>query len=206
MKNPAGHLRILAVALAAAVLLSDCGGGGGYGGGSGGVTYPAPVLGDLVITEVMAQPAGTSPATKEWFEVLNKSPNTLQLDGMVVTVNTTSTFTVPAGVLMPPGAYFVFASSNNSAENAMLPVVNVNYGPALTLTNTNLTLSLSLGATTLDTVVFTTSTSGKSLSLDPAAQDPTANDDVAANWCLATTAYGDGTNQGTPGAAGAACP
>src|SRR3981189_3436859 len=89
MKNPAGHLRTLATALVAAVLLSDCGGGGGYGGGSGGgVTYPAPVLGDLVITEVMAQPAGTSPATKEWFEVLNKSPNTLPLDGMGVTVNT----------------------------------------------------------------------------------------------------------------------
>lgn len=208
MKNPAGHLRILAAALAAAALLSDCGGSGGYGGGSAssGVTYPAPVLGDLVITEVMSQPAGSSPATKEWFEVLNTSSNTLQLDGVVVTVNATSTFTVPAGVLMPPAAYFVFASSNNSADNAMLPVVNVNYGTALTLSNTNLTLSLSLGATTLDTVVFTTSTSGKSLSLDPAAQDPTANDDVAANWCLSTTAYGDGTNQGTPGAAGATCP
>lgn len=198
--------RGLLAAFSAAALLSGCGGGGpGYGSGGspsgGGGLTPAP--GDLVITEVLAHPADGS-ATKEWFEVYNRSIYALQLDGMVVTANAT-TFTVPAGVSIPSGQYFVFAASNVAADNAGLPVVNVVY-TGLTLADTSLTLSLILGVTTLDTVTFTTSTAGASLSLDPAKQDPTSNDNVATNWCLSTGVYGDGSNKGTPGATGATCP
>jgi lamin tail-like protein len=206
MTNTVRHLGTLAAALAAAALLSDCGGSGGYGGGgSGGGGGILPVPGNLVITEVMANPATAGvEQSKEWFEVPNTSIYALQLDGMVVTVGA-STFTVPAGVSIPSGGYFVFASSNVTADNAGLPRVDVVYGSAFTLSNTNLTLTLSMGATMLDSVSFSTSTDGASLTLAVSKQDVTSNDNIA-NWCTSTNTYGDGTQKGSPGSADAACP
>jgi lamin tail-like protein len=204
MKDSAGHLRTFAAAVAAVALLSSCGGGGGYGGGgapTGSGFTPTP--GDLVITEVMANPAGTE-TSKEWFEVLNRSVYALNLEGLVVTSGA-DTFTVPAGVSIPSGAYFVFASSNDTTANAGLTPVNVVYGSALTLANTSITITLTYMGTPLDSVSFATTTDGASLTLAVSKQDPTSNDNIA-NWCTSTTGYGDTTQKGSPGATDANCP
>jgi hypothetical protein len=289
MKDSAGHLRPLAIALAAVALLSDCGGGGGYGGGGGGgaTTYTvggrvdgldastsvllknasnsdtvtvsanggfafpmpltylaaydvqvqtnptgrtcvvingsgsvpfgnvtnvtvactsgtnAPAPGDLVITEVLADPAGTD-TSKEWFEVLNTNAGARDIGGVVVTSGT-GLFVVPAGKTIPGGAFFVFAGSSDSTTNGGLPPVDVNYGSSLTLANTNFSLSLSVAGSSVDSVGFTTMPDGASFALSESHTDPTANDAVA-NWCTSTTAYGTAGNKGTPGAANADCP
>jgi hypothetical protein len=158
-----------------------------------------PVPGDIVITEVMADPAGAPDTGKEWFEVLNTSPNTLHLDGMVVTANS-DTFTVPSGVSIAPGALFIFAGSGDSTANGGLPAVDVNYGSALTLVNTNISLSLSVAGTAVDSVAFATMPAGASLALSQAHLNPTDNDNPA-NWCTSAAVYGTAGNKGTPQAA-----
>lgn len=276
----------LAVALAAAAVLSDCGGGGGGygggGGGGGGVTYTiggtvtgldsgtsvtlqdnggdntvvatdgsfvfptglaytasyavtvstqpsgrtcfvingsgfvpttnvtnvtvactsntsAPGHGDLVITEVMAHPAGAVEASREWFEVLNPSGGPFDIGGMVVTRGTTDLFVVPAGTSIPAGTFFVFASNASAASNGGLPIVNVNYGSSLQLVNTNFGLALTVAAGLVDAVSFTTAMpSGASLNLKGTAMDAVSNDQET-NWCTSTTTYGTDNNKGTPG-------
>lgn len=53
------------------------------------------------------------------------------------------------------------------------------------------------GSTIIDSVTWTTSTSGRSLALDPDLTNATANDDPA-NFCNGATIY-NGTDYGTPG-------
>lgn len=164
----------------------------------------APLAGDLVINEILANPAGATDTGKEWFEVLNKNAGARDLGGVVVTSGS-GLFVVPAGTSIPAGALFVFAGSSDSAVNGGLPPVDVNYGSSLTLANTNFNLSLSVAGSSVDSVSFTTMPDGASFALSESHADPTANDAVA-NWCTSTTAYGTAGNKGTPGAVNADCP
>jgi hypothetical protein len=163
----------------------------------------APAPGDLVITEVLADPAGAPDTFKEWFEVLNTNAGARDIGGVVVTSGT-GLFVVPAGKSIPGGAFFVFAGSSDSTVNGGLPPVDVNYGSSLTLANTNFNLNLSVAGSSVDSVGFTTMPDGASLALSESHTDPTANDAVA-NWCTSTTAYGTAGNKGTPGATNADC-
>jgi hypothetical protein len=164
----------------------------------------APLAGDLVINEILANPAGATDTGKEWFEVLNTNAGARDLGGVVVTSGS-GLFVVPAGKSIPAGAFFVFAGSSDSAVNGGLPSVDVNYGSSLTLANTNIDLSLSVAGSNMDSVSFTTMPDGASFALSASHADPTANDTVA-NWCTSTTVYGTAGNKGTPSAANADCP
>jgi hypothetical protein len=55
----------------------------------------------------------------------------------------------------------------------------------------------------LDSISWSSSTAGEAWTVDPLAEDPTANDDPL-NWCLATTPFGAG-DLGTPGEQGLSC-
>jgi len=162
----------------------------------------APAVGNLVITEVMADPGGTD-TSKEWFEVVNLG-GTLDLGGVVVTSGS-GLFVVPAGTSIPSGSFFIFAGESNATLNGGLPFVSINYGSALVLTNTNFSLTLKAATTIVDAVAFAAMPSGASLTLKQSAFDPTANDSQS-NWCTSMSAYGTGTDKGTPGATNSDCP
>jgi hypothetical protein len=163
----------------------------------------APGVGNLVITEVMADPGGTD-TPKEWFEVVNGTGGTLDLGGIVVTSGS-GLFVVPAGTSIPSGSFFIFAGESNATLNGGLPFVSVNYGSALVLTNTNFSLTLKAAATTVDAVALTPMPSGASLALSQSKLTATDND-TQANWCISTTPYGTGSDKGTPGATNSDCP
>src|SRR5262245_41051907 len=131
----------------------------------------APLAGDLVIDEVLANPAATDTG-KEWFEVVNTNAGARDIGGVVVTSGT-GLFVVPAGTSLPSGAFFIFAGSADSAVNGGLPAVNVNYGSSLTLANTNFNLGLSVAGTSVDSVSFTTMPDGASFALSGSHTDPT---------------------------------
>src|SRR5262249_58071382 len=78
----------------------------------------APALGDLVISEVLANPAGG--ASQEWFEVTNTNAGSRDIGGVVVTRGS-GLFVVPAGKTIPGGAFFVFAGSSDSTANGGPP-------------------------------------------------------------------------------------
>jgi hypothetical protein len=158
----------------------------------------APGHGGLVITEVMAHPAGSPEADREWFEVLNPSGVALDIGGMVVTRGLSDLFVVPAGTSIPGGTFFVFAANSSGASNGGLPGVDVNYGSSLQLVNTGFGLALTVAVGLVDAVSFSTAMpSGASRNLKATAMDASSND-VESNWCTSTTTYGTDNNKGTP--------
>jgi hypothetical protein len=159
----------------------------------------APAAGNLVITEVMANPAGASDTGKEWFEVTNSTGGPLDLGGVLVTRGSNQ-FVIPAGSSIPSGAFFIFAGNSSAAANGGLPHVDVDYGAALQLVDSSFDLSLRAAGILVDAVSFTTAMpDGSSRELKSTNLTATDNDNEA-NWCTSTTAYGAGGN-GTPGAA-----
>ena len=63
--------------------------------------------GDLVITEIMQNPAVVSDGAGEWFEVYNATDAPIDLFGFVVRDDDTDTHTIVENVIVPAGAYVV---------------------------------------------------------------------------------------------------
>jgi len=167
-----------------------------------------PAAGQLVISEVLANPAnvtGATDATREWFEVANTGTTAFDLNELSVgRIGTAGTPVQSARCISVSGKGFaVFARSNDPAANGRLPVVNATF--SFGLVDTSGDIQISDGATQLDAVKWASVTSGVSKQLDPAHLAVTDND-VDANFCAGTTPYGDQTNKATPGAANNPCP
>ena len=165
----------------------------------------APV-GALVITEYLANPAGTSDAQREWFEIVNASASMFDLNGLELArtglagdvINSTSCKPVA------PGGFALFARSAESSLNGGLPPVDAVF--TFPLTDGSGTIEVRDGATLLDRVSWLTPvTSGKSTQLNPNFFTALGND-ISTNWCLSTAPYGDGTNLGSPKSANFVCP
>lgn len=165
-----------------------------------------PVPGDLVITEVMASPSAVSDTLGEWFEV--QVTRDVDLNGLGLSRASSTSPTVVASadcIRVTNGSRLVFAHSADSTLNGGLPAVTATFTFALVGGSTTSPgdIRLSFAGTTLDSFVWTRSTAGASLQLDPDMTNPTDNDDEQ-NWCDATAAYGDG-DLGTPALANAQC-
>ncbi|HET7501338.1 MAG TPA: lamin tail domain-containing protein [Kofleriaceae bacterium] len=171
----------------------------------------APVAGQLVISEVLANPAnvaGVTDAQREWFEVANTGATAFDLNelevGRIGATGTAVTRVQSARCLpVPPGGFAVLARSADPAVNGMLPAVAATF--RFGLVDTAGDIQIARDGVVLDTVRWASVRSGVAAQLDPAHLTATDNDDPA-RFCAATTAYGDLTNQGTPGAANPACP
>ena len=163
-------------------------------------------VGDLVISEVMFDPAGVADAAGEWFEVTNVGGAAIDLAGFVLRSGSAS-YAVPASApdAVAVGDWFVFGINASTAANGGV-TVDYQYD-TLSLPNAGaLTLSVEFDGVVIDAVRYTIGawTEGNSLSLNPAHIDA-ADNDVAGNWCPARAAdtYGTAGNHGTPGAANA---
>lgn len=174
------------------------------GGNLRAIVPPAP--GELVISEVMANPAAVADADGEWFEVAilgDFDLNGLQLsttdDG--VTVNLQQTVDNSACLAVTADTRVLFVRNATMAENGGLP--DGGFVFAFGLVNSTDGLALGVDGTVLDAVTWATTPTGASRSLDEAALDPVANDNDA-NWCASSTAYGAG-DLGTPLATNDGC-
>ena len=163
-------------------------------------------VGDLMITELMPNPAVVDDGDAEWFEVKNVTADQLNLRGVLVVSNNASENTpVDVDLIVDAGAYVVFGRSTNTAINGG---VTVDFAtPNLTLANSNDLVGLMVGDTVIDQVQYGTGGlslsvhSGASLQLHAGATD---NGD-AHDWCDGTATYGTGDNEGTPGADNGIC-
>ena len=176
------------------------------GGAVRSIVKPRP--GQLVISEILANPAnvaGATDAQREWFEIANTGQAAFDVNELGVgRIGGAATPVQSARcITVPPGGFAVFARSADPAVNGMLPQVQATF--SFGLVDTSGDIQISDGATVLDTVRWTSVTSGITRQLDPAHLTTTDND-VAANFCAGTTPYGDQTNQGTPGAPNRPCP
>lgn len=170
----------------------------------GGVLRPkvVPEVGDLVINEVMPDPAAATDANGEWFEV--SVERDVDLNGLQIGRDTLGADpVVPEGacVRVAAGTQLVFAKTADSGANGGLPAVAAVF--AVSLVNSAGVLRIGIGGRDLDAVTWSSSTSGAARQLDPAHRTPAGNDD-AGSWCPATAVYGAG-DHGTPGAPNASC-
>jgi hypothetical protein len=167
-----------------------------------------PTAGQVVITEIMPDPATVSDMTGEWFELQNTSAGPVELRGCVFVDNVTptpNTFTVDSNVLIPAGGIVTFA---RSATPGFTPTFV--YAGTWALANADDEIRFSCGGTLIDSVLYSTPgawgfASGRSTSLAPGSTNATAND-TATNWCRGAGTYeATGPNLGTPGAANPVC-
>jgi len=156
------------------------------------------VAGNLLITEVMADPNAITDAQGEWFEIYNNASFAVNINGLIVKTNTKS-MTINLDHSMQPGEYVFFAASLSAATGALFY-----YGTALSLVNSSGSLQLLSNTTTIIAeMTYSTAPTGASLSLDPTkmtyllAKDPSS-------WCTATQTFSTG-DKGTPGLINPAC-
>jgi hypothetical protein len=75
--------------------------------------------GDLLISEVMANPSAVSDTNGEWFELFNASANSIDLNGLIISDDGSNSHQIDNGasLLIAPGAYLVLGRNGNIADN-----------------------------------------------------------------------------------------
>jgi hypothetical protein len=172
----------------------------------GGVNRPTlpPGVGDLVITELMPKPTLVGAALGQWFEI--KANVDVDLNGVGLDRANDSNIkpeiiSQTSCVHMVAGSYATFARNTDMTMNGGVSAIagfTFSINPATTPD-----VQLVYGATIIDAVTWTTSTSGASLSLSPAATDAASNDDPT-NFCNGAVLYNT-KDSGTPGRANPGC-
>lgn len=178
-----------------------------------------PVVGDVVLTEVMADPVLVADTAGEWFELLVKRD--LDLNGVVLASEGTAasdstTLSSSACMRVDAGTWALFAHSADPAVNGGLPPVAATFSFGLANSGALQTrfVRASSQGTELDRLAYpVTSTAviaGASVMLVGGKVDP-ADNDVLANLCNAPTSQrftltdGGVGERGTPGAANGPC-
>jgi len=165
----------------------------------------APSMGDLVITEVMANPDAVGDTAGEYFEVKNTSGSAVDLNGMQFGFNEDdSSGALPGGgtcLSVDGGAYAVLVRSDVTATNGGLPADGIQLG--MSLGNSTRTLWVGYDEAHWDELTYDDAIAGVSWSVDPDSETPAGNDDPN-NICESDMPYGDG-DLGSPGTAGPAC-
>jgi len=155
--------------------------------------------GDLVISEVMANPSAVSDFNGEWFELHNLSGNSLDLNGITMSDDDTDLHVVDFGgpLIINPNDYLVFGRSGNTSLNGGYAADYVYSG--FTLSNGSDEIIFSAGGVEIIRLEYTFgfAAAGVSMELSGTVGLPLGGVDYA----LSVTPYGDG-DFGTPGVAG----
>ncbi|MEC9071797.1 MAG: lamin tail domain-containing protein, partial [Myxococcota bacterium] len=173
------------------------------------VVYAKPQEGELLITELMINPAAASDPFGEWIEIFNATDQTLSLVGCEVHDQGTDIIALGEGtgyLVIEPGQHLVLGFSDDLSKNGGVDV-NVVYGTML-LDNVTDEVVITCPSGVVDEVAYGTVLfpiqSGSSMSLDAGSMDAESND-LPFSWCPGGEVFGAG-DYGTPGQANAACP
>ena len=169
------------------------------------VSRPQP--GDLVITELMADPKASADSVGEWVEVY--AVRDVDLNGVSLTNEGNGRALLEGAskcLELRAGTFGVLARSAEPSVNGGLPPVLGTFGFGLSNTAEAHALRLSLNGTLLDEVKWTCApVAGVSRQLDPAKKDALGND-AAESFCLTPEGVGYGSgDRGTPGAENRPC-
>ena len=169
----------------------------------GGVERPlvSPVMGDVFINELMADPSLAADADGEWFEL--RVNTDFDLNGITFGSSKTQTLSMGQCLRVARGSHVVFARSTDPMLNGGL--VGLQPWQAITggtFVNGGGTITLSLGISTLDTLVWPAAKAGIAYSHDPNPPNAWCNLDPAKHM----KEQFNGTDYGTPGAVNTSCP
>jgi len=169
------------------------------------------VAGDLLITEIMSNPAEVSDANGEWFEVYNTTDETLYLDGLIISSTTESgtaeshTIVSDDPIAVEAGAHAVLGRNDEDSANGGVDVMYAYESVVLGNGSDYVEVSTSDGdsivTVTWDDGVLMPDASGATMSLDPDHTDETD----PSWWCAAATQWDTGSDYGTPGEANESC-
>jgi Lamin Tail Domain len=181
---------------------AECGGGQAgtcMDGGTPRAIVP-PGEGDILVTEALANPAGTGQPIDpghEWFELQALASfdlNGLEIgkaDGVEQTLNAAECLSVDSG------DFIVFAGSTDAGVNGGLPQVDQIKNGDMQLNNSNGTVFVGVAGTVLHTFTYGNGAEGRASQLDP--------DGVTICLTPETVPYGTAGDLGTPGAANPVC-
>jgi hypothetical protein len=171
------------------------------------VAQVRPALGDVVISEFLAEPVAVLPAAGQWVEVYNAASYTVNLAGFEL-ADDAGAHTFATSVLIDPGSYAVLGLNGDVGSNGGVDV-DVEYS-GLDLDAVD-TITLSFDGLLVDEVAYDLSTFsayvGHAVAFDAALGTPQelANDDAGA-WCASMLPIVDfDSDFGTPGAANGTC-
>ena len=158
---------------------------------------------DVVINEIMQNPSAVGDSSGEWFELVNTTGATIDIDGWTIKDDGSDSHVIDNGgpLNIPAGGYLVLGNNTDSGTNGGL-TVNYNYGGSFFLANgaDELVLldasQLEIDRVNWDGGATFPDPNGASMSLLDTALDNNVGD----SWCTSTSAFGDG-DLGTPGAA-----
>jgi hypothetical protein len=162
-------------------------------GTSDGISATLPTAGDLVIDELLINPAGTD-TNREWIEIANLSTGTLDLRQLHV-ADAASDVAVDAG-LLAPGGLLVLGQSLDATKNGGA-AVGISFGHVISLNNGGDSISICLGpcatGVRLDQVAWTAD-------LGAAFDGHAAIVGVPPGlFCAADQPFGDAGSFGSPG-------
>ncbi|MFC1654262.1 lamin tail domain-containing protein [Myxococcota bacterium] len=189
------------IAVVAAFSIAGCNGGGG----GGDKCTSGLMAGDLVITEIMANPAGRDEGG-EWFELYNPSASGVDLTGVKIEAaradGTGQSEHIVAGATIRPGEYLVLGGMLDEVKPAW---VGYAYGADLGgLRNAGGTLALYCDQALIDSVLYLEMTDGLSHIFDGTKTPDSIANDNTDDWCDSRTEF-ETDSFGTPGAANDAC-
>lgn len=170
----------------------------------------APAHGQLVISELMADPTQVADSAGEWIEVYARSD--VDLNGLQLSngKSGTRTLTSPTCLRISAGGFAVFARTREPTLNGGVAGALDTFGFGLSQSSTTAdaphALALVINGTEIDRVTWTSATAGASTQLSATALVPSPPG-TASSFCVAPLGrtYGLG-DRGTPGAMNAVCP
>lgn len=161
-------------------------------------------LGDLIVTEVQADPLGYAQYLAEWFELYNNSGRNLDLNGVVIERNGESITIAGPPVTVGIGDYVVLGVSAYSGDNGYVETDYVYDFSDFDMDASDDLITVSYDGIVLDSVEWDSSWSFALGNAHACAPNASANEwanDLSLNWCPSATLIPDSTPQlyGTPG-------
>lgn len=158
-------------------------------------------VGDIIITEIMQNPAAVNDSEGEYFEVYNTTSSSINMQGWEIKDDVTTTeIHVISNLTVAANSYAVIGINSNSSVNGGY-TANYQYS-SISLGNGADGLIIECSGTVIDQVIWDDGSefpdpTGKSMELNINAYTNTAND-LGANWAESNQTFGDG-DFGTPG-------
>ncbi|GDX78739.1 hypothetical protein LBMAG42_05500 [Deltaproteobacteria bacterium] len=160
--------------------------------------------GEVLVVEVLSNPALVSDSYGEWFEVYNTTGVEIDLYNWVVLADDGGTFTITSSTPVAAYGYALLGVDADSTRNGGVTLDYAYSRADFSMVDTD-SIELSIGSTVVDSLSWTTAwpyAAGVSMILDP---DHFASGSTVDEWCESTTPFGIG-DLGTPTDENDLCP
>jgi hypothetical protein len=161
--------------------------------------------GDVIVAEIMIDPAVCNDATGEWFELYNTSAFTIDLVGWVLSADDGDEVTISRSLVIPYGHRVVLGVSGDFANNGAVAVDYAYDRDTFDLADDTDSIFLSVDGRAIFDLTWTSLwPKGASLNLDPYFHHR-IDASLKGSWCISVEPFGAG-DHGTPGAHNEWCP